>query len=122
MNLFNLFKKRQPKPEPPKLVFRGDSSAVTISQYRENSILVSEAQSLMHDPRFQRMIEVVRNSSPAFVSFAQPVDLAQRAMMQCRIEGYNQAVKSFEALGKLVTKLEPIRETYEEEENPENLT
>lgn len=124
MSIFDFFKRHQPtpKPTPPppsiKTRFTGDRRVVRMSDYRQNEQLVGEAQAILMDERFRRMIETVRSSSPAFMSFSGPVDLAQRAIMQARIEGFNQAICCFEALGQLLKPQEPLVETYEAEEPP----
>lgn len=119
MNIFGLFRKPvvPVKPEQKPSEFQNTGLEIRASEWRKNTAYVSEAQSVLNNPTFKRMLEVMRNESPGNFAVLNN-DLATRAIHQSRTEGYCYCLTTLLSLGNLITEQPHFEETFEPETEP----
>lgn len=114
MTILDYFKH---KPKPVRAIvtpsFRGMGLNIRALQYRQNDELVSAAMAITNDPRFQQMLEVVRNEDPARFPLKDGSQIADRAIHQAMSEGYSLAVETMLALAKPWKETTMPEETFE---------
>lgn len=76
-----------------------DPLKLRLGEWQADQKLTNAAAKLLMDPTFQLMLQVNRNESPAFMALTLEVSLESRALHQARIEGFNMALRNFEAMG-----------------------
>ena len=104
----------------PKAIFRGNGSTIRAQVWRQTPALLREADAILQSPRFQNMLEVLRNEDPARFPLAAGCPLQDRAVHQAMSEGYSLAIEMLLSLGKPWDSIETPEETFEVEIHNKN--
>lgn len=91
-------------------------SSLRLSEFMADKELVRSAEEILSTGTFKLMMQVCRNESPAMIALMTDVPLETRALHQARIEGFNMALRNFEAMGEHQAIPEQLAATFEEEE------
>lgn len=107
------------KPQPTQLklqVVGKPASKLRLDELRADPEMAKASSEILNNPMFQVMIQVNRNESPALMALTLDSTLETRALHQARIEGFNMALRNFEAMGEHQAIPETMTATFEEEE------
>lgn len=97
-------------------IIQRDPLTLRLAQWQADEKLSHAASKLLLDPTFQLMLQVNRNESPHLLHLAIDCPIETRALHQARIEGYNMALRNFEAMSYHKPAPAELVATFETEE------
>lgn len=111
--LTRLFRKRvTPKVTQPA-VFRATGLEVTEAQWRNTPSLITAAMRITNTVEWVQILECLRTMSPARAELDLGTPLTERAVVQARIEGWNQCLATIKRLSMPIIEAPTIEETYD---------
>lgn len=92
------------------------ATKLRLDEFRSDPEMAKGADEILNNPMFQVMMQVCKNESPALMALTMDSSLDTRALHQARIEGFNMALRNFEAMAQHAALPEQLAATFEEEE------
>ena len=114
--------KRRSKSARPPTFSPEIIPGVDIKAWRQNASLVTSARAVLSSAQFPQMLEVLRRASPAFDVLPLDAIPHARIALQCRSEGWNEALKQLQSLGDPWGEPEIVPETFQPENFEESQT
>lgn len=96
-------------------VIRRDRCKLTLDDWRSNESLVNGAAVALTGEYMELMLDVLRNSHPAYQVFNPLSSVEVRAAHQAKCEGYTLALANLEAMGRPLDFPQTLEPTFESE-------
>lgn len=93
-----------------------EATELTLTQWRKDSALITEAKKLWANPAFRLMLQVMRNESPVNYGIAGQPDATARISRLGEITGYHGALNNLEAFVIPIEDTELLEATFEPEQ------
>jgi hypothetical protein len=100
-------------------VITRDRTNLSLDEWRSDQALCNAAGKALLNPNIQAMLDVLRNSHPAYFVHTGSISMEDRAVLQARSEGYTLALSNLEALAIHRKPPTEVEATFEPEQPEE---